>query len=170
MFTGRSRRKQARFCESGASEACRVAQPVRRPPVCSRIRRRHPRSGECAPRRRAARARRAKFIGMGTRISVISFLLVGAAAAQAADADLDAAIARNRMGTLVIRTAPGAKVAVEQVRHEFWFGATLPAASSGRMTPGRHRQMEGDFRQPFQRRRAGSRLQVGRHGAPRKAR
>ena len=61
---------------------------------------------------------------------------MGAAAAQAADADLDAAIARNRMGTLVIHTAPGAKVAVEQVRHEFWFGATLPGGVfSGRNTP-----------------------------------
>jgi GH35 family endo-1,4-beta-xylanase len=44
----------------------------------------------------------------------------------AADADLDAAIAKNRMGVLIIRTTPGAKVSVEQVRHEFWFGATLP--------------------------------------------
>jgi GH35 family endo-1,4-beta-xylanase len=30
------------------------------------------------------------------------------------------------MGTIVIETAPGARVSVEQVRHEFWFGATLP--------------------------------------------
>ena len=30
------------------------------------------------------------------------------------------------MGVLVIRATPGAKVSVEQVRHEFWFGATLP--------------------------------------------
>ncbi len=29
------------------------------------------------------------------------------------------------MGTLVIETAPGAEVRVEQVRHEFWFGAAL---------------------------------------------
>ena len=44
----------------------------------------------------------------------------------ASDADLDASIAKYRMGTLVIRTAPNAKVKVEQIRHEFWFGATLP--------------------------------------------
>jgi GH35 family endo-1,4-beta-xylanase len=44
----------------------------------------------------------------------------------AADVDLDSSIARLRMGDLVIRTAPGAKVTVEQLRHEFWFGATLP--------------------------------------------
>jgi endo-1,4-beta-xylanase len=53
-------------------------------------------------------------------------LLCGTSGLFAADADLDAAIARNRMGTLVIRAAPGARVTVEQIRHEFWFGATLP--------------------------------------------
>jgi GH35 family endo-1,4-beta-xylanase len=53
-------------------------------------------------------------------------LLGGSAGLLAGDAALDAAIARNRMGTLVIRAAPGAKVTVEQIRHEFWFGATLP--------------------------------------------
>ncbi len=52
----------------------------------------------------------------------------------AADA-LDDAIAKNRMGTLVIRAAPGAKISVEQLRHEFWFGATLPnGVFNGRMS------------------------------------
>jgi hypothetical protein len=73
---------------------------------------------------------------MGIRKSVFSLLLLGAAGMYAADADLDSSIAKNRMGTLVIRTAPGARVAVEQVRHEFWFGATLPGGVfSGRNTP-----------------------------------
>jgi GH35 family endo-1,4-beta-xylanase len=66
----------------------------------------------------------------------ISVFLLSSATAFAADADLDAAIARNRMGTLIIRTAPGAKVSVEQVRHEFWFGATLPGGIfTGRNRP-----------------------------------
>lgn len=53
---------------------------------------------------------------------------------QAADADLDAAIRANRMGTLIVQTAPGAEVHVEQVRHEFWFGAALSnQAFDGRM-------------------------------------
>src|ERR1039457_4402673 len=73
---------------------------------------------------------------MGTRKSVFCLLLLGAAGLCAADTGLDASIARNRMGTLVIRTTPGARVAVEQVRHEFWFGATLPGGVfSGRNTP-----------------------------------
>ncbi len=42
----------------------------------------------------------------------------------------------HRMGTLSIRATPGAKVTVEQMRHEFWFGATLPnGAFNGRMKP-----------------------------------
>ena len=55
---------------------------------------------------------------------------------RAPGADLDASIAQNRMGTLVIKTRPGAKVTVEQIRHEFWFGSTLPTgAFTGRMAP-----------------------------------
>jgi GH35 family endo-1,4-beta-xylanase len=58
--------------------------------------------------------------------NLLTTLLLCAAPLLAADADLDASIARNRMGTLVIRAAPGARITVEQLRHEFWFGATLP--------------------------------------------
>jgi len=74
---------------------------------------------------------------MSIRRIVLPFLLlVGAAALFAADADLDTLIARNRMGTLVIRTTPGAKISVEQMRHEFWFGATLPTGIfTGRASP-----------------------------------
>jgi len=57
---------------------------------------------------------------------VCLFACAGAPLVGAADADLDTAIARERMGTLRIHAAPGAQVSVEQLRHEFWFGATLP--------------------------------------------
>lgn len=40
-------------------------------------------------------------------------------------ADLDESIRRVRTGTLIIEAAPGAEVRVEQLRHEFWFGAAL---------------------------------------------
>jgi GH35 family endo-1,4-beta-xylanase len=43
----------------------------------------------------------------------------------AAADDLDAAIRQHRMGTLVVETTPGAEVSVDQLRHEFWFGAAL---------------------------------------------
>ena len=48
--------------------------------------------------------------------------------------ELDDAARRVRVGTLVIKTVPGAEVRVEQVRHEFWFGAALAnQAFDGRM-------------------------------------
>src|ERR1035438_10436192 len=96
-------------------------------------------SSVCAPKTpaKSARARMARmthyawihgatFSDMELRNSVVAILLLGAVGGYAAAANLDASIANVRMGTLVIRTAPGATVTVEQVRHEFWFGATLP--------------------------------------------
>jgi GH35 family endo-1,4-beta-xylanase len=51
-------------------------------------------------------------------------------------ADPAAEIAKNRMGTLTIQAAPNAKITVDQVRHEFWFGATLPGSVfNGRAKP-----------------------------------
>lgn len=38
---------------------------------------------------------------------------------------LEARIRQHRMGTLVIEAPPGTEIRVEQVRHEFWFGAAL---------------------------------------------
>jgi GH35 family endo-1,4-beta-xylanase len=52
----------------------------------------------------------------------------------AAGADLDEAIRKVRMGTLVVEAAPGTEVRVEQLRHEFWFGAAIASGPfSGRM-------------------------------------
>jgi GH35 family endo-1,4-beta-xylanase len=58
-------------------------------------------------------------------LPVLLLAAAGAARAQDAAPDIDAAIAKHRMGTLVIQAAPGAEVVVEQQRHEFWFGAAL---------------------------------------------
>ncbi len=60
------------------------------------------------------------------KLPILLLAITAAAPALVAADALDAAIAKNRMGTLVIKAAPGAKVSVDQVRHEFWFGATLP--------------------------------------------
>src|ERR1035438_6698105 len=99
-------------------------QPTRPPPA------------RCGGTHDLRRVNCARFTAMGIRKCVFSLLLLGAAGMYAADAGLDSSIARNRMGTLVIRTAPGAKITVEQVRHEFWFGATMPGGIfSGRNTP-----------------------------------
>ena len=50
---------------------------------------------------------------------------------RAADIRLDQSIRQIRMGTLVVEAAPGAEVRVEQVRHEFWFGAALASQVFG---------------------------------------
>ena len=73
---------------------------------------------------------------MRLRSFYLAGLLCCFAALLAAADDLDSAIVKNRTGVLVIRTTPGAKVSVEQLRHEFWFGATLPnGVFSGRGNP-----------------------------------
>ncbi len=51
--------------------------------------------------------------------------LIFAVSGFAATADLDESIRRFRMGTLVVEAPPGVEVRIEQVRHEFWFGAAL---------------------------------------------
>ena len=46
------------------------------------------------------------------------------------------AIRKHRMGSLVIKTTPGAKVAVTQLEHEFWFGTTISqSVFSGNVKP-----------------------------------
>jgi GH35 family endo-1,4-beta-xylanase len=73
---------------------------------------------------------------MAVRNSACVFFFLATPAILAADPDLDAYITKNRMGTLIIQTAPGAKINVEQIRHEFWFGATLPGGVfNGRARP-----------------------------------
>ena len=57
-------------------------------------------------------------------------------AAQDLTAEANAAIEKHRKGTLVIEAAPNTEVVVEQVRHEFWFGAALASQMfGGRVRP-----------------------------------
>lgn len=53
------------------------------------------------------------------RFSLLVMTLSFAASGSAADS------LQHRRGTIVVQTTPGAKVKVEQVRHEFWFGAAI---------------------------------------------
>jgi len=46
-------------------------------------------------------------------------------------ADVDEAIRKTRMGMLIVEASPGAEVRVEQLRHEFWFGAALASQVFG---------------------------------------
>jgi len=59
---------------------------------------------------------------------------------------LEARIREHRMGELVVRAKPAAKVHIEQLRHEFWFGAALSSgAFGGRMSPEDQRRYEETF-------------------------
>lgn len=65
---------------------------------------------------------------------LFAFLLAAQPALRADE--LDDAIRKHRTGVLVVRTAPGATVTVEQLRHEFWFGATIATGVfTGRAAP-----------------------------------
>ncbi len=48
--------------------------------------------------------------------------------------NLDQAIQQHRTGTLIIEATPGVEVRVEQLRHEFWFGAAIASQVLG-ITP-----------------------------------
>lgn len=59
---------------------------------------------------------------------------------------IDARIRQYRMGELVIQARPGAEVRIEQLRHEFWFGAALSSgAFSGYMRAEDRRRYEETF-------------------------
>ena len=62
------------------------------------------------------------------------------------DAELNRAIEQHRMGTLTVQAQPGATVRVEQLRHEFWFGAAL---SSGPFSPGANAEQTAKYKQIF---------------------
>ncbi|MHC4694107.1 MAG: endo-1,4-beta-xylanase [Planctomycetota bacterium] len=67
------------------------------------------------------------------RICMILCVAISLSANAAGD-DIDQMIRKHRMGELTIRAKPGANVQVEQVRHEFWFGAAISSSAfSGRL-------------------------------------
>lgn len=59
---------------------------------------------------------------------------------------IEARIRQHRMGELIVMARPGAAVRVEQLRHEFWFGAALSSgAFGGRLSAEDQRQYEQTF-------------------------
>ena len=72
-----------------------------------------------------------RFSVPGSMLLIVLFLPLAQSTA-ADEAELNQAIAQHRMGTLTVTAPPGAPVRVEQLRHEFWFGAAL---SSGFFSP-----------------------------------
>jgi GH35 family endo-1,4-beta-xylanase/peptidoglycan/xylan/chitin deacetylase (PgdA/CDA1 family) len=63
---------------------------------------------------------------------------------------LDVSIAQYRKGMITIKARPGAKVTVEQLRHEFWFGCAISnGLGSGRMPENDLKQYKEKFLMNF---------------------
>jgi endo-1,4-beta-xylanase len=77
-------------------------------------------------------------------VSVLSYASSVSRAAD--DAELNRAIQQHRMGTLTVQAQPGAEVRVEQVRHEFWFGAAI---ASGPFSDRAHAEQAAKYKQVF---------------------
>lgn len=59
---------------------------------------------------------------------------------------LDESIAEHRKGVITIKARPGAKVTVEQLRHEFWFGCAISnSLGSGKMPENDLKQYKEKF-------------------------
>lgn len=79
---------------------------------------------------------------------ILSIVLITTLAAAAQDTGQD--IERHRKGELVIRAKPGARVTIEQQRHEFWFGSAISNGFvDGRISPSDKAQYERIFLENF---------------------
>jgi GH35 family endo-1,4-beta-xylanase len=78
--------------------------------------------------------------------SGIATVFADSAASELEPEAIAARIAENRMGDLVVKAKPGATVHIEQLQHEFWFGATLASSAfSGRLSTEDQRRYEETF-------------------------
>lgn len=68
----------------------------------------------------------------------------------AQNAELDKSIAGHRKGEIVVRAKPGAQVAIEQLKHEFWFGCAISnSVFGGSMLADDRRQYKEKFLENF---------------------
>src|SRR5688572_26767349 len=79
---------------------------------------------------------------------LVSHISLTVAKAQLMNVDKD--IARYRMGELVVKAKSGDQVKIEQVRHEFWFGAAISNGFiDGSMSESDRKQYEEKFLKNF---------------------
>ena len=67
------------------------------------------------------------FTGKISRLSGLCIVLLFSVCSlsRSQSADVNKSIEKVRKGTLVVKAKPGANVEIEQLRHEFWFGAAI---------------------------------------------
>jgi GH35 family endo-1,4-beta-xylanase len=58
-------------------------------------------------------------------IIVTLMVLINGGIVRAEKSDMAASIQKYRTGTIVIKTVPGTKITVNQLKHEFWFGTAI---------------------------------------------
>ncbi len=67
----------------------------------------------------------------GFTVSAVCLGTLGIALAQPSQPEVGAAIEKCRQGVLVVEAPPETEVTVDQLRHEFWFGAALASQAFG---------------------------------------
>ena len=82
-------------------------------------------------------------------LTISSFTVVYSLKSLAQDSDINASIAKYRKGQLTVQAKRGAKVNVEQQRHEFWFGCAIPNNLAGGMTPNNLKMFKEKFLENF---------------------
>ena len=85
-------------------------------------------------------------IGLACFCAVVGTAMAAGESGDLAPEAIEARIRQHRMGELILTAKPGAGVRVEQLRHEFWFGAALSSgAFSGWLGPEDRRRYEETF-------------------------
>lgn len=85
-----------------------------------------------------------KWSKISTVVAIVCIFILFHHSAEASDISKE--IRQHRMGTLIIETQPGSHVQVEQLRHEFWFGAAISSSVfSGRFTPENRKKYKEAF-------------------------
>lgn len=83
-------------------------------------------------------------------VMVFAFFVAHISTSRAQGADIDADIEKHRKSQLIIKASPGDKIEVEQMSHEFWFGAAISnSLVSGAMDESDVKQYKEKFLENF---------------------
>ncbi|HCY40475.1 MAG TPA: glycoside hydrolase [Prolixibacteraceae bacterium] len=85
-----------------------------------------------------------------TFLTITNLLIFQLSSVTAQITEIDQSIAANRKGEITIKSKPNAKVSVEQISHEFWFGCAIPNSFvDGSMPENDKKQFEEKFLKNF---------------------
>ncbi|OFX60056.1 MAG: glycoside hydrolase [Bacteroidetes bacterium GWB2_41_8] len=85
-----------------------------------------------------------------TFLTITNLLMLQLSPVTAQITEIDQSIVANRKGEITIKSKPNAKVSVEQISHEFWFGCAIPNSFvDGSMSENDKKQFEEKFLKNF---------------------